>query len=188
MIRARNNDRERIVNILTESFDDNKSINYIVKPGKRRKERIRHLMEYSFDVCYRFGNAFLSEDKKGCALVVYPDKKKTTFRSILLDVKLIFRCIGFSNMRKAMERESKVKKLQPNGRLYYLWFIGVKLSDQNKGIGSNLLNEIIKEADSENRTICLETSTLDNIPWYEKFGFKIYDKLDLSYRLFFLKR
>jgi hypothetical protein len=31
-------------------------------------------MEYSFDVCHLV--VFLSDDKKGCALIVMPDKKK----------------------------------------------------------------------------------------------------------------
>jgi len=130
-------------------------------------------MEYSFEVCYHFGKVYFSNEKKGCALIVLPDKKKTTLRSILIDLKLIISCI---------------KKLQPNDRMNYLWFIGVDPSEQNKGIGSVLLSEIIDESNSDKRTICLETSTIKNLPWYQKFGFNIYNELDLGYKLFFLKK
>ncbi len=65
-----------------------------------------------------FGDVFLSDDRKGCALIVLPDKKKTTLKSILLDLKLIFTCLGLSNAKKAMDRESKIKKLQPNESSY----------------------------------------------------------------------
>lgn len=188
MIRADYKDKEKIVNILTASFKDNKSVNYIIKQDKNRVKRIRKLMEYSFDVCYLFGEVFLTEDKKGCALIVLPDKKKTTLKAILLDIKLIVSCIGLSNIKKAMSRESKIKKLQAKEPMYYLWFIGVDPIAQNNGNGSALMDEIIKESNANNRSICLETSTLKNIPWYEKFGFKIYNELDLGYRLFFLKR
>lgn len=188
MIRAEYSDKKRVADILTRSFDDNKSVNYIVKQDKKRNQRLRKLMEYSFDVCYLFGKIFLTEDKKGCALIVLPDKKKTTIRSILLDMNLIFSCIGLVNVKKAMDRESRIRKLQPKVPMYYLWFIGVEPDEQNKGIGSSLLNEIITESDAEKRIICLETSTLKNIPWYQKSGFTIYNILDLSYRLFFLKR
>lgn len=188
MIRANINDKLLVVDMLARSFDDNKSVNYIVKQDSNRSQRLRSLMEYSFDVCHSFGDVFLSDDKKGCALVLLPDKKKTNLKSVLLDIKLITNCVGLSNVRKALDRESKIKKLQLQGPMYYLWFIGVDPSEQNKGVGSNLLQGIINEGESLKRPICLETSTLKNIPWYEKFGFKIYNELDLGYRLYFLKR
>ncbi|MCR6720278.1 MAG: hypothetical protein NVV59_08255 [Chitinophagaceae bacterium] len=92
MIRAKYQDKDCIVNILAHSFDDNKSVNYIVKQDGKRSQRLRKLMEYSFDVCYLFGDVFISEDRKGCALIVFPDKKKTALKSILLDAKLAFSC------------------------------------------------------------------------------------------------
>ena len=188
MIRANYTDRDRVVDILTRSFNDNKSVNYVIKQDAKRVERIRKLMEYSFDVCFMFGDIFLSDDKTGCALIVLPDKKKTTLKSILMDLKLIFSSMGLSNVKKAMDRESKIKKFHPEDHMYYLWFIGVHPNEQNKGTGSTLLNDVIKQGQMKNRSICLETSTIKNIPWYEKFGFEIYNELDLGYRLFFLKK
>ena len=87
-----------------------------------------------------------------------------------------------------MSRESKINKLHPKEPFYYLWFIGVDPAEQDKGIGTALLNGIINEAKKKNRPIYLETSTLKNIPWYEKFGFTIYNKLDFGYELFCMKK
>jgi len=188
MIRAEYKDKDLIVNILGSSFDDNKSVNYIIKQDNKRVQRIKKLIEYSFDVCHLFGDVFLSDDKKGCALIVLPDKKKTNLKTILLDIKLIASCIGISNVKKAMNRESKITKLHPNELMYYLWFIGVEPSEQNKGIGSSLLANVINEAVLRKRSIYLETSTFKNIPWYEKFGFRVYNELDLGYKLFFLRK
>lgn len=188
MIRAEYKDRSRVVDILVSSFDDNKSVNYIIPQDKDRKQRIKRLMEYSFDLCYLSGKVFLSDDKKGCALVMLPGKKKTSLRSVWLDLKLIVTCIGLFNIKKALWREARIKKHQPKEPAYYLWFIAVDPAQQGRGTGSRLLNEIISESEAEKRTICLETSTLKNLPWYRKSGFTIYNELDLGYRLFFLKR
>ena len=188
MIRADYKDRADAVKILSDSFADNKSVNYIIKQDSKKDQRIIKLMEYSFDVCYLFGDVFFSENKKACALLLYPDKKKTTIKSILLDLKLIFSCIGVENIKKALTRESKIKKIQPKEIMYYLWFIGVDPTDQNSGIGSKLINEIILDSGNKKRPVFLETSTLKNLPWYKKFGFEIYGQLDLGYKLFFLKR
>ena len=70
MIKAKNTDRATVVDILTASFNDNQSVNYIIKQDNKRLERIKGLMEYSFDVCILFGDIFLSDDKKGCALLI----------------------------------------------------------------------------------------------------------------------
>lgn len=188
MIRATSNDKELVAEILIRSFVDNKSINYIIKQDEKREQRLKHLMEYSFDICNLFGDVYLTDDKKGCALALKPEKKRATFNSILLDVKFIFSVLGFSGVQKAMKREAVIKKSHPEGLLYYLWFIGVEPTNQGNGIGSKLLNEIIQKGLSENRTICLETSTLKNIPWYEKHGFKIYQELDFGYKLYCMKR
>ena len=188
MRRASYEEKDLVVDILTQSFESNQSVNYIVNQDERRLDRIRALMDYSFEVCSLFGDVFVSDNKKACALIVYPDKKKTNLKSALLDVKLIVQCIGIRNIKKTLAREALIKRIQPKELMTYLWFIGVNLADQNKGIGSNLLQSVIDNSNQNKRPIYLETSTVRNLPWYDKFGFKIYSEQDLSYRLYFLKR
>lgn len=187
MIVADYKDKNLVVRILTKSFDTNQSVNFIVQQDEKRLGRIKSLMDYSFEVCYSFGEIFLSDDKKACALVLFPDQKRTTIKSMLLDVKLIYSCVGIGNIKKAMSRESKIKKLQPKDPMYYLWFIGVDPIYQGSGIGTELMQAIIEDSKKQQRSIYLETSTLKNLPWYKKFGFEIYNELDLSYKLYFLK-
>ena len=145
-------------------------------------------MAYSFEVCYRFGEVYLSGDKTGCALLIMPGKKKATLKSVLLDIKLVFSCTGVANLPKALTRESMIKKLHPRSPMLYLWFIGVNPSNQSKGVGSRLLNEIINVGMQTQRPLYLETSTLRNIPWYERFGFSVYNKLNFGYELFCMKK
>lgn len=188
MIKALHSDKNLIVNILSDSFDDNKSVNYLIKQDHARKRRIRVLMEYSFDVCLMFGDVFISADKSACVLLIKPDKKKTTFKSVLTDLKFIIKCLGFTNIKKAMHREAAISKVHPPGLLYYLWFIGVASDQQHRGTGSRLLKEVIAEAEKQGRKICLETSTLKNIPWYQSFGFSVYHRFDFGYELSCMKK
>lgn len=59
-----------------------------------------------------------------------------------------------------MNRKAAIKKAHPKEAIYYLWFIGVEPSEQGRGLGSELMKRIITDAEAMNRTICLETSTL----------------------------
>jgi len=188
MIRATEADKDLIVKILTSAFLENKSVNYIIRQDKFREKRIKALMEYSFDSCDLFGEIYLSEDRKACALVSFPDRKKIGLKSILLDMKLILRSTGVANISKVLTREKLISKNYPGSRIYYLWFIGVAPENQNRGFGKKLLAEIIADASRVSRTIYLETSTEKNLPWYEKAGFEIYNQLNFGYTLFLLKR
>ena len=188
MIQAHHADKEIVINILCESFDQNKSVNYVVKQDGKRKQRIRQLMDYSFEICFLFGQIFLTEDKKGCVLTLFPDKKKTSLKTIQLDLKMIIHCVGLKRVLKILKRNSEIENEYPKTPIYYLWFIGVLPSEQRKGTGSNLLHEIIKMAKGFSRPIYLETSMIQNLPFYERLGFTIYRELDFGYKLFLLKK
>ena len=188
MIRATEADKDLVVNILTSAFLENKSVNYIVRQDKFIRKRIEALMAYSFDCCTLFGEIYLSEDRNACALVSFPDRKKTSLKSFLLDIKLILKSNGISNIPKVLEREKLISKNYPDSGIYYLWFIGVAPENQNMGLGKKLLAEIIEDAHQMNRPVYLETSTEKNVPWYQNAGFEIYNKLDFGYILFLLKR
>ena len=185
---ATNDDRDLIITILSSSFMDNQSVNYLIPQLSDKQKRIQALMDYSFETCRLFGEIYISDDDRGCALISFPERKKTTFRSLLTEIKLIFKAIGFENISKAIQREKAISKHYPDGNIYYLWFIGVMPEFQGRGIGEKLMREILADADRMKRAVYLETSTLKNIPWYEKFGFEVYNELDFGYKLFLMRR
>lgn len=187
MIPAKKDDKQLITELLTAAFNDNSSVNYIVRQDDKRRERILALMDYSFEVCFHFGQVWLSEDRKACALVLFPHEKKTTFAAVWLNIKLILKAVGIGGIKRTLDREAKIKAKQPKGPMAYLWFIGVSPLYQHQGTGGRLLQQIIAEARLQNLPIYLETSTQRNLPWYEKHGFASYDTLDLGYTLHFLK-
>ena len=188
MIKAMNTDKAKIVEILTKSFIDNQSVNYIVKQDKKRLRRIKYLMDYSFEICWNWGEVYMSDDKKGAALIVIPQNKRTNLQAIFLDIKLAIKTIGLKKINKVLSRESMIKKHHPKTPFFYLWFIGVEPNEQNKGIGSSLLSNIIMESKKKNYPIYIETSTLRNLPFYEKLKFNTYKTLEFGYTLYLLMR
>jgi len=88
--------KERILDILSGSFDTNNSVNFVVKQDNRRKQRIRKLVNYSFKRTLNFGKAFVSEDGRACMLVVDPNLEKTTMLTIWWDIQLAFSVVGIN--------------------------------------------------------------------------------------------
>lgn len=187
MKRVDSSQKSVVVDILSRSFDDNKSVNYVVKQDSNRGERIRGLMDYSFKVCDAFGDVWMSDDNVACTLVLYPDKKKTSLNAISWDAKLALSVIGLDRVGKVLGRESKIKSHHPKQPFSYLWFIGVPPESQGKGKGSQLLEEVIQRSDEQGRQVYLETSVDRNLPWYKAHGFEIFQTLDLTYQLYMLR-
>lgn len=186
IIKAERSDKERVVELLTLSFKDNLSTNYITGGGE--PERLTRLMAYAFEVCFRFGQVWLTEKKDGCALVVYPHLKKFSLASVWLDMKLLFGVIGVSRFAGVLRREKLLAIQHPSSFFCYLWFIGVNPWVQGQGNGGALLAKVVSDAQERGLPIYLETSTLKNVFWYEKRGFVQFHELDLGYRLLFFKR
>lgn len=146
-------------------------------------------MEYSIDMCHLFGNIYLSSDNKACALMLFPDHKKTTFQTILWDIQFIWQVVGLSSLKPLLNREAQIKTGYPADQTFlYLWFIGVDPAYQKIGKGSTLLNQILQDANHQNRPVYLETSSLDNVRFYQKFGFEVYNELQFGYTLYALRK
>lgn len=176
-----NENRKCIIDILCQSFDDNKSVNFVIKQDERRKDRLRFLIEYCFEKALNAGTIYLSEDKQCCAIVIDPERTKTTFKSVWWDIKLLTKSIGLSRAFKVMKREKLSESFNPKQPFVYLWYIGVAPASQGKGLGSVALHEIIVD---QKLPIFLKTSTRRNFSFYEQNGFKMVGLInDIEYEL-----
>lgn len=173
--------RKLVLDILCSSFDDNKSINFIVKQDAKRRNRLRNLMKYSFDRCVKTGKIYISDDEKACALVFFSELKAS---SVYQNVLLVLNCIGLSNMLKVIKREKQLKSHHPSTPFYQLWFIGVFQEYQKKGIGSKILGEVLKKCDQQKLPVYLETSVLSNVSWYKNYGFEVFNEIKNGFKLF----
>ncbi len=164
-------DREKIINILVNSFEGNKSVDFVV--GKSPEGR-RVLMEYSLENCLENGDVFVSDSGNSCVLIKYSDRKRKPFKLWIWDLKLALQGIGLSRISKVLKRESAIESVQPKEPFLYVWFIGVDPKFQGKGEGSKLLKSVLSLAKEKSLPVCLETSTERNFKWYESFGFSVY--------------
>lgn len=189
MKRATKANKSAIVEILALSFEINASVNYVVKNDRHRSQRIRKLMEYSFDTCFEFGDVFISDDGNGCALVLYPDKKRNSLKAVLRDIWLVRSTIGIANVKKVLARQALVKKHHPiEGNFCHGWYLAVHPEHRKTGHGLSFIRELIREGDALKLNIFIETATIRNLPLYQFFGFEIFDTVKMDHTLYFLKR
>ena len=177
---------KEIIEIIAEAFDDNKSINFVVKQDSKREKRIKKLVEYSILCGKNFGDVIV--DENCIAIVIFPYKKKTTFSSIINDLSLIFNVIGLSNAMNVIKREGLVKKLHPKGEYANLWYIAVPEEKRGKGHGTDMMRKLDEKY--KGLPIVLETSTERNFKFYSKNGYVhkgTVDQFDYDLRVYIKK-
>jgi GNAT superfamily N-acetyltransferase len=182
-------DKETIVEILSYSFSKNKIIAHLFKEPERRALGAKGLMGYAFEIAMRFGEVWIDDDSMVCALAIYPEKRKYNFFHWWQDVKFVVKYVGLRHYKRARKRQNKVADVHPKNKDWlYLWFIGVHPNAQGKGLGSQALNFLADFSKQVQRNIYLETSTLSNLPWYNRHGFECFHQENLGYTLYFLRR
>lgn len=158
MIPVSYSDKTSIVNMLTRAFDANGSVNFVVKQDRKTPQRINCLMNYAFEVCWKQGHVFLTDDKKGAAFIMFPHKKLPLLTSVVLDTKLAIQAIGLSRVVKVLKREAYIKKQHPRKPFMYFWFLGVDPDFQGRADVNDLKEKIFLMADKHQLPIYVETS------------------------------
>jgi GNAT superfamily N-acetyltransferase len=61
---------------------------------------------------------------------------------------------------------------------WYLSLLGSDPAFQGRGVGTALLAPVIDRGDADGVPAYLETQKADNVPWYQRIGFQVVDRLE----------
>lgn len=183
MLIEKSKDKDRIIDILVHSFSANKSVRTLCGDDEKRR---RLLIEYAYNYCSAFGKVYLSNDRDACALVLFPDRKRTTLKTVFWDIKLLAKVVSLPKLFRVMRREAAINKFHPIHPIYYIWFLGVAPQAQGSGKGSELMDKMLADARLMARPVYLETSTAANLPFYRRHGLEVFHELALDYRIYML--
>jgi GNAT superfamily N-acetyltransferase len=82
-----------------------------------------------------------------------------------------------TNRRSGIRLLSEVERMHPTEPHWYLAVLGVDPKWQSRGIGGALLKPVLDRCDSEGVPAHLETQKIENLPFYERFGFVVTEKV-----------
>ena len=184
--------RKQIIDVLTEAFDANPSVNWVIKNDAKRKKRIRVLSEYAYKTCKARDGVYLSSNKQGVALCYNYFCKKEGIADYWNQLILAINAIGLSRIGEVLKRESYIKKHRDNkGDFLYFWFFGVSDKGRGSDAAKTLKDDVFRSADEQQLPIYLETSVAKNKRVYERYGFVNYHTWRVEKQgieLWFMKR
>ncbi|MEV0173310.1 GNAT family N-acetyltransferase [Streptomyces sp. NPDC050803] len=171
-------DRELVVRLLDEAFQDDPVSGWVFPGAEYRRATHHRLMAAFADIVLAEGWIDLAEDGSACALwLSVPAEEHEADDD------------GPAQLRAAVdpanERVELIGRLtsdiHPSGRAHaYLWMIGVDPERQGEGLGRALITSVLDRCDSEGLPAYLEASSARSRALYERLGFELLDRpLDL---------
>ena len=173
MRRGLKSDRDLVMEIITDAFEDNPGVNWLIRGGRGKRRRIRRLSRFAFEKSLNRDGVFVSDNERGVALCYVEDGSGLSFKELLLQIKFALLSIRWDRLRSSSEREKYRKSIRLTGEPYlYFWFLGV-LKD-GRGAIYDLKDGIFEEAQARGLPIYIETAMERNKVAYERYGFKAY--------------
>jgi len=126
--------------------------------------------------CFEHGTAFVSADFCGAALWLPPgvqpngEALERIFRDTAKREHLDDLLATFEKMDQSHPREAH----------WYLPQIGVEPNAQGRGLGGELMRHALARCDQEQALAYLEASKPENIPFYQRHGFKVIGEIQIG--------
>ncbi len=124
------------------------------------------------------GYGFKSADNKAGALWLPPEAKK--YFSLLANIKMAAAILsggGINAVKNSLHIDAFLQTKKPEIPIHYLFAIAVHPSLQGRGIGGMLMKEALLRVDATRRPAYLESSKYENVPFYQRHGFEIMEKV-----------
>ena len=131
------------------------------------------LMDYLFEMAILFGDIYISDNEKACLLLKYPHREKVTLKTIILDIKLSFKCIGIERVFSVLKRQHITNKNAPKENYIKPMIMGAKNEAIGKGTAARLIIELKKDFKNTKLPIIINAASIKNVQLYQKFGFKL---------------
>jgi ribosomal protein S18 acetylase RimI-like enzyme len=164
-----------IGDIISESFADD-PVNLWVFGGKVGMHHYYSAMAKKLYLPR--GHGYVVDDEAGGCLWLPPGENKQLplLKSFDMGMSLFLDC-GLKTIKRGMTLDNALAKAKPKEPHYYLFAIGTRPSHQGKGVGKKLMETGLKRVDDAGRPAYLESSKEANIPFYQRYGFEVVDKL-----------
>ena len=162
-------DREDAIGILTLAFSSDPMARWSLPDPATYLATFPSIIKAFCGDAFETGTAYITNEFSGAAIWLKPgagsddESLKRLFEENTPDnIK--------EDMQTIFERMEKFHPLEPH---WYLPMIGVDPLHQGEGIGSALMEEVLKVVDVDTSVAYLESSNPRNIPLYQRYGFEV---------------
>lgn len=169
--------------VLADAFKNDDFVSYILEHKKHKHQKMVRLFKCAIKFGLLYGKVYVTENLEGICIIFPPNQyKRPIWRWIRSGAVGMIKELGLDFLKRenpTTDLRDKIRYNHMKNPHWYLYIIAVDPIHQKKGYASQLLNFIIKKIYESNLPIYLDTNTIDDVPIYEHFGFKVIEKFSL---------
>lgn len=171
-------ERDPVARMLARAFDDDPLANYIFPSSRVRPAGLRSF--FTIQLRHMFlpaAESYVTEDRSSAALWVPPGRPPLSAGAALRLLPLV-RHTGTRTVR-TLRLLAAVDSHHPRQPHFYLGVLGTDPPLQGKGLGSAVMEPVLRRCDAEGVPAYLESSKERNVPFYRRHGFEVTEELRL---------
>jgi ribosomal protein S18 acetylase RimI-like enzyme len=162
-------DKGPAIRTITHAFSADPVARWFYPDAQHYRENFPGFVEAFAGAALEHGSADCVDNYAGAALWlppgVHPDEKAL--------FTLVQNTIPEPDRAEVFALLEQMESRHPAEPHWYLPMIGVDPAQQRKGYGSALLKHALERCDSDDKLAYLESSSLKNLPLYERHGFEL---------------
>ncbi|KAI0565395.1 GNAT family N-acetyltransferase [Gracilaria domingensis] len=168
-------DIPQLASTLASAFEDDPFFRYlhgsnVTELFKRNKIFFSALLRTELRVVPQHSVINVSQDK-GC-VAIWNHVGKWDVPETVDVLVAMFRTFGWRTFHVASTM-NKLKQSHPARPHVFLSLLGTQKEKQGKGNGSAVISPMLRQCDRDGTAVYLESSNRNNIPFYERHGFKV---------------
>jgi len=165
---------------LGRAFFDDPVMSFLLRDDASRTGRLEKMFSaFLYGHYLKGGATFTDAANSGTSMWAAPGHAILSPLEILGQGHRMLGAFGFA-VPRALKALSAVEKVHPKEPHWYLGVLGTDPSAQGKGIGGALLQPILDRCDAEGLPAYLESSKDRNVPYYERFGFRVTGEIHIA--------
>ena len=166
---------------LSQAFWDDPVISHVLPEGiADRRKRLETFLRLGSKGALPHGSLYAiggaNGDVAGAAVWKPPGHWRVTPREILPALPAMLWALR-TRARVGVQMLNAIEAEHPTEPHWYLEILGTHPEHQGKGLGSALLAPVLAHCDAEGEPAYLESSKEQNIPFYERHGFRVTKEL-----------
>jgi GNAT superfamily N-acetyltransferase len=170
--KAHESEQSELAAVLGRAFFEDPQFRYLVPDDEKRRATLAPGFElFLRRLWFEHGLTYTTPGRAGAAIWELPDQWKVSFLTQLRLAPAMTRIYGRA-LPRLMKAITVMESNHPKQAHYYLPFIGVDDDWRGRGIGSALMAPMLERCDTEGMPAYLEASRPENVPLYERHGFK----------------
>lgn len=170
-------DTRTLADALTAAFAVDPLWRWLIPDGDRWWRRAPAMFAHEVASRTKQGHTYTTDDRAGAALWAPPGLWRPSSLGLLAAAPSMLALVGIAGARRGVGLLRAIEAAHPKADHWYLAVLGTHPDHRHQGVASAVLGPVLDRCDQDGTGAYLESSNPENVPFYERHGFRVTDEL-----------